>query len=204
MASTIGTICGLSGLEHGCFEILQGNIVPVIHSVSGRPMIYAIGDANRFWAYGFEYAYTIIPNYLITGILAMLFRPLRRCLVGKVYPEESRLADLHPSLNLTISHGRGRGTIRTGDPCGTGSDFHQLSANHSIKILSHPDSPGDWKALGLVTRNIFFRVLSFCHHRCIRLFLRPVRSGGDQPDSVWNALSHDRLASPGYSLRLGS
>ena len=73
MTSTIGVICGLSGLEHGFFEILQGNIAPEIHSISGRPMIYAIGDVNRFWPYGFEYAYTIMPNYLITGILAMIF-----------------------------------------------------------------------------------------------------------------------------------
>jgi hypothetical protein len=46
MASTIGVICGLSGLEHGFFEILQGNIVPEIHSISGRPMIYAIGGIS--------------------------------------------------------------------------------------------------------------------------------------------------------------
>jgi hypothetical protein len=73
MASTLGVVCGLSGLEHGYFKILQGNIAPEIHMISWRPMIYAIGAANRFWAYGFEYAYTIIPNYLITGILAMIF-----------------------------------------------------------------------------------------------------------------------------------
>ena len=72
IAATIGVICGLSGLEHGFFEILQGNVAPEIHNISGRPMIYAIGDANRFWPYGFEYAYTIVPNYLVTGILAMI------------------------------------------------------------------------------------------------------------------------------------
>ena len=72
LATTIGVICGISGLEHGFFEALQGNVTPVIRMVSGKPMIYAIGDANRFWQYGFEYAYTVIPNFLITGILAMI------------------------------------------------------------------------------------------------------------------------------------
>jgi len=73
LVSTIGIICGLSGLEHGFFEILQGNVTPEIHLINGNPMIYAIGDVNRFWSAGFEYAYTIIPNFLITGILAMIF-----------------------------------------------------------------------------------------------------------------------------------
>ena len=72
LTSTIGVICGISGLEHGFFEALQGNVTPVIHMVSGKPMIYAIGEANRFWQFGFEYAYTVIPNLLITGILAII------------------------------------------------------------------------------------------------------------------------------------
>jgi hypothetical protein len=72
VASTIGVICGLSGLEHGFFEVLQGNITTKVHLISGSPMIYAIGEANRFWRYGYEYAFTIIPNYLITGIIAMI------------------------------------------------------------------------------------------------------------------------------------
>jgi hypothetical protein len=73
LASTIGILCGISGLEHGFFELLQGNVTPEIHIISGRPMIYAIGEANRFWQYGYEYAFTVIPNFLITGILAMIF-----------------------------------------------------------------------------------------------------------------------------------
>jgi hypothetical protein len=73
MVTTIGIICGIAGLEHGFFEILQGNVPTEIHLVNGKPMIYAIGEANRFWQYGYEYAYTIIPNYLITGIAAMIF-----------------------------------------------------------------------------------------------------------------------------------
>jgi len=69
--SIIGVICGISGLEHGFFELLQGNTATEIHLVNGSPMIYAIGAANRFWPFGFEYAFTLVHNYLITGILAM-------------------------------------------------------------------------------------------------------------------------------------
>ena len=76
MTSILGVIFGIAGLEHGFFEMLQGNISPEIHWISGKPMIYAIGEANRFWQYGFEYAYTVIPNFLITGILAILVSSL--------------------------------------------------------------------------------------------------------------------------------
>ena len=75
-ASTIGVICGISGLEHGFFEVIQGYVPAVFHMISGKPLIYAIGDANRFWRYGFEYAYTVIPNYLMTGILALVISTL--------------------------------------------------------------------------------------------------------------------------------
>jgi hypothetical protein len=67
MAATIGIMCGFSGLEHGFFEMLQGNAVPAGRSIN------AIGEAFRFWRYGVEPAYTLIPNFLITGIVAIVF-----------------------------------------------------------------------------------------------------------------------------------
>jgi hypothetical protein len=66
VASTYGVLAGLAGVEHGFFETLQGNVAP-----SGI-MIQAIGPAQRFWSHGGEPAMTLIPNFLITGILAML------------------------------------------------------------------------------------------------------------------------------------
>ncbi|MGZ7044416.1 MAG: hypothetical protein ACXVHW_11495 [Methanobacterium sp.] len=66
VASVYGALVGLAGIEHGFFETLQGNVAP-----SGL-MIEAIGPANRFWAGGTEPALTIIPNFFITGILAMI------------------------------------------------------------------------------------------------------------------------------------
>jgi len=66
IVSTIGIILGLSGLDHGIFEILQGNLR------TNDLFIQAIGPAQKMWAYGTEDAFTIIPNFLITGILAVM------------------------------------------------------------------------------------------------------------------------------------
>jgi hypothetical protein len=61
-----GILTGLAGIEHGFFEMLQGSVAP-----SGM-VIEAIGPAQRFWEYGTEIAMTIVPNFLVTGILAMI------------------------------------------------------------------------------------------------------------------------------------
>ncbi|MBN2048269.1 MAG: hypothetical protein JW750_10540 [Anaerolineaceae bacterium] len=66
IAATIGVIFGLSGMNHGLFEVLQGN-----RPTSGL-IIQAIGPEQRFWPLGTEEAFTVIPNFLISGILAML------------------------------------------------------------------------------------------------------------------------------------
>lgn len=65
VASTLGVLVGLAGIEHGFFEVLQGNVTP------SDIMIDAIGPAQRFWEYGTETALTIIPNFFVTGILAI-------------------------------------------------------------------------------------------------------------------------------------
>jgi hypothetical protein len=66
VASTFGVLVGLAGVEHGLFEVLQGNVSP------SSIMIEAIGPAQRFWEYGTERALTIVPNFLVTGILAII------------------------------------------------------------------------------------------------------------------------------------
>jgi hypothetical protein len=67
VASTLGVLVGLAGIDHGFFEVLQGNVAP------DGLMIDAIGPAQRFWEYGTETALTIVPNFLVTGILAIVF-----------------------------------------------------------------------------------------------------------------------------------
>jgi len=64
--ATLGSIFGLSGMGHGFFEILQGNVP------TGGMFIPAIGEAQKMWPHGDEYAFSLIPNFLITGIVAML------------------------------------------------------------------------------------------------------------------------------------
>lgn len=66
-AAIIGVLLGMGGLvNHGIFEILQGNIP------TNGFFIEAIGESNRFWIHGTEGAFTVIPNILVTGILVVL------------------------------------------------------------------------------------------------------------------------------------
>ena len=66
IVTTLGVVFGLSGMSHGFFEALQGNT-----PTSGM-YISAIGEAHRMWPHGNEPAFTLIPNFLVTGIAAML------------------------------------------------------------------------------------------------------------------------------------
>ena len=66
VASTLGAIVGLAGINHGVFEILQGNVPPA------GTMIEAIGPAQRFWEHGVETAFTLVPNLMVTGILSVI------------------------------------------------------------------------------------------------------------------------------------
>jgi hypothetical protein len=64
--STLGTLMGLAGLEHGIGEVLQGNVAPE------GIMILSWPDSGFFRIMNGEPAMTIIPNLLISGILTIL------------------------------------------------------------------------------------------------------------------------------------
>lgn len=64
--ATLGTIFGISGLSHGFFEALQGNVL-----TSGL-FIFAIGEAQKMWPHGNEPAFTLLPTYLLAGISSMI------------------------------------------------------------------------------------------------------------------------------------
>ena len=66
VAPTMGVLVGLAGLDHGFFEIQQGNVRP------NGLLIHAIGPAQQFWEHGTETALTILPSYLASGILSLL------------------------------------------------------------------------------------------------------------------------------------
>jgi hypothetical protein len=66
VASALGIFAGFGGPEHGYFEILQGHVRP------DRLIIAAIGppcDSEKVWNLC-EPAMTVIPSFLVTGILA--------------------------------------------------------------------------------------------------------------------------------------
>src|SRR4030066_2061754 len=66
VASTLGAIVGLAGMEHGFFEMLQGNA-----TTSGL-VIDAIGSGQKLWSGATEPAFTIIPSFFVSGILAVI------------------------------------------------------------------------------------------------------------------------------------
>jgi len=64
-ASVMGFLLGMAGIaNHGIFAIRQGN------NPTGGFFIEAIGPADRFWVHGTEGAFTLVHNYLLTGICA--------------------------------------------------------------------------------------------------------------------------------------
>ena len=65
-ASTLGVLVGLAGVEHGIFEVLQGNVTP------NGIMVDAIGPEQKLWALATETVLTIIPSMLISGILSII------------------------------------------------------------------------------------------------------------------------------------
>ena len=61
--AAIGVMLGIAGMNQGFFETLQGN------TPTNDLIIQAIGDAQQMWLFGTDKAFTIIPNFLLTGIL---------------------------------------------------------------------------------------------------------------------------------------
>lgn len=68
VASWFGISAGIAGIEHGYFEILQGNDRPDSFMIAsmGPPCVPEV-----VWN-ACEPAMTIIPNFLVTGILAVI------------------------------------------------------------------------------------------------------------------------------------
>lgn len=68
VASWLGVVAGLAGLEHGYFEVLQGNTRPE------GPMIVSMGPPcipEEIWN-ACEPAMTILPSFLLSGILSLV------------------------------------------------------------------------------------------------------------------------------------
>ena len=65
-ASTFGAVMALAGIEHGIGEISQGNVAP------NGIMILSWPESEFFRSLSGEPAMTVIPNLLVTGVLAVL------------------------------------------------------------------------------------------------------------------------------------
>ncbi len=65
IVTTLGIVFAVSGMSHGFFEVLQGN------APTEGMFISAIGQEQRMWEHGNEYAFTLIPSFLVTGVLAI-------------------------------------------------------------------------------------------------------------------------------------
>lgn len=66
VAITFGVLAGLAGLEHGIGEALQGNVAPAGIMIESWP------ESKLMHTLGGEPAMTIVPNLLVTGVLAIL------------------------------------------------------------------------------------------------------------------------------------
>ncbi len=64
--SMLGGVVALAGVEHGVGEMLQGGVAPE------QVMILSWPESDAFSLLGGEPAMTVVPNLLITGILAIL------------------------------------------------------------------------------------------------------------------------------------
>ena len=63
-SSIIGIIAGLSGASHGFGEMLQGNVAPSGIMIQAWPGLTDLAG---------EPAMTIVPSFLVTGVLTIIF-----------------------------------------------------------------------------------------------------------------------------------
>jgi hypothetical protein len=67
ITSVLGVVLALAGIHHGLLEItLHGN------RPTGGMHIQAIGKGQLMWAEGTEDALTLLPNFLLTGVAAIV------------------------------------------------------------------------------------------------------------------------------------
>jgi hypothetical protein len=68
VVSTLGALLGVSSMNHGLLEAMQGN-----HPTPGL-LVKALGPGHHwtFWTQGSEPAFTLVHNFLLTGLLATL------------------------------------------------------------------------------------------------------------------------------------
>ena len=147
-ASALGIYAGLLGIEHGIFEILQGN------AVINEILINAIGpncQPEKVWHACFP-ALTLLPTFQVTGILAIILGlSVLIWAAGFVHRKHGGLVLMLLSI-LMIPVGGGFMPAFLGMIAGVGRDTHSRAAqlvgrafpeNHQspvefMALASHP------------------------------------------------------------------
>jgi len=66
VVSSLGALLGVSSIDHGVLEMMQGN------GLTPGYFVKALGPGHSWtlWVHGSEPAFTLVPNFLLTGMLA--------------------------------------------------------------------------------------------------------------------------------------
>ena len=100
---TLGILAGIMGIEHGIGEVLEGD-----RPTNGL-LILSWPDSAFFEIMAGEPAMTIIPNYLLTGLLAILFSGAFLVLLVMPGPDRKAIMILFALLILMLLFGGGFG-----------------------------------------------------------------------------------------------
>ena len=100
---TLGILAGLMGIEHGIGEVLEG------YRPTDGIFILSWPDSEFFEIMAGEPAMTIIPNYLVTGLLAIFFSGAFLMVLVKPALDRKALILLFALLILMLLTGGGFG-----------------------------------------------------------------------------------------------
>ncbi len=100
IVATLGLLLSIGGLDHGLFEILQGN------APTPGLFIHSIGPHQQMWLYGTEDAFALIPNYLLSGLASIaLSVAIAAWCLGFVHRRHGSAVFLLLSVALFLSGG---------------------------------------------------------------------------------------------------
>jgi hypothetical protein len=100
---TLGILAGIMGIEHGIGEVLEG------YRPTDGAFILSWPDSAFFEIMVGEPAMTIIPNYLVTGLLAIFFSGTFLIVLVKSGPDRKAIIILFALLILMLLFGGGFG-----------------------------------------------------------------------------------------------
>lgn len=140
---TLGILAGIMGIEHGIGELLEG--FRPIDSV----FILSWPDSTFFEIMSGEPAMTIIPNYLVTGLLAIFFSGIFLVVLVKPNLNRKAIIILFILLFLMLLTGGGFGppalgfiavliALKRNSPLKDGANCLQISTVYFIRCgLGH-------------------------------------------------------------------